>query len=518
MSEAGLPMNLAIFHYHLLGGGVTRVIESQLAALDAVLEPGQTWRAAVICGGRRQGWDEGLAGRLRSVEITPADAPRLDYDYRQTGAWAGSAEELYGQIRGVLDRLGFAPEETVLHWHNHSLGKNRHVPTAVGRLAGDGFALLLQIHDFAEDYRAANYRTIHDPAALYPQAAHVHYAVLNGRDRGILAEAGVTPERLHFLPNPVPGLGELPPREKARRKLAERFDVGPHQRLVLYPVRCIRRKNIGEALLYATMAPPDTVVGLTLAPMNPVERRYYNRWKSLAAELSPPVRFELGASSGGLKFTESLAASDLILTTSVAEGFGMAFFESWLAGRPLLGRDLPEITGDFREAGLCFDHLRPRVDVPLDWLGADLVRERIAEAYGRTLACYGWPVHEPLDEQLDAKLASGMADYGDLDEELQGRVLDAVCRSQSKHRRLRELNPWIETGLALRREDLAERIGANVEAIERGFSRVPSGRRLLDLYQRVAESPRDESPRPLEGAGQILDRFLGLDRFRLLRS
>jgi len=511
-------MNLAIFHYHLLGGGVTRVIESQLAALDAVIEPGQPWRAAVICGGRRQGWNEELAGRLRSVEITPADAPRLDYDYRQTGAWAGGREELYRQVREALDRLGFTPEETVLHWHNHSLGKNRHMPAAVGRLAADGFALLLQIHDFAEDYRASNYRTIDDPAALYPQAPHVHYAVLNGRDRGVLAEAGVAAERLHFLPNPVPELGELPPREKARRKLAERFDVAAHQRLALYPVRCIRRKNIGEALLYAAMAPADTFVGLTLAPMNPVERRYYNRWKELAAELNPPVRFELGASSGGLRFTESLAASDLILSTSVAEGFGMVFLESWLAGRPLLGRDLPEITSDFREAGLRFDHLRPRLDVPLDWLGADLVRGRIAEAYRRTLACYGRQVSQRLDEQLDAKLSGGMADFGDLDEELQGRVLETVCHSQSKHRRLRELNPWIETGLSLRREELVERIEANVEAIERGFSRLPSGRRLLEVYQRLAECPRDEPARPLEGAGRILDRFLGLDRFRLLRS
>ena len=37
--------------------------------------------------------------------------------------------------------------------------------------------------------------------------------------------------------------------------------------------------------------------------------------------------------------------------TSLAEGFGMVFLESWLAECPLLGRDLPEITRDFVEAG-----------------------------------------------------------------------------------------------------------------------------------------------------------------------
>jgi len=511
-------MNLAIFHYHLIGGGVTRVIENQIAALDAVLEPGDRWRAAVICGGRRQGWDEGLAGRLRSMELTLADAARLDYDYRQTGAWAVGREELYVQIRGILDGLGFAPEQTALHWHNHSLGKNRHVPSAVGRLAREGYATLLQIHDFAEDYRTSNYRAIDDPAALYPQAPHIHYAVLNGRDREILAEAGVPAERLHFLPNPVPELGELPSRQTARRKLARRFDVAERQRLILYPVRCIRRKNIGEALLCAAATTADTIVGLTLAPMNPVDQRYYGQWKRLAAELRLPCRFGLGASSGGLAFTENLAASDLILTTSVAEGFGMVFLEAWLAGRPLVGRDLPEITGDFREAGLRLDHLRPRLDVPTDWLGTEEVRGRIADAYRRTLASYGRHVPEGLDGQLDAKLSGGMVDFGDLDEELQGGVLEAVCGSQGKLRRLRELNPWIETGLSLRREELAERIEANVEAIEQGFSRVASGQRLLALYQRLADSRRDEPEQPLENSRRILDRFLGLSRFRLLRS
>ena len=32
-------MNLAILHYHLFRSGVTRVIENQLLALDAVLDP-----------------------------------------------------------------------------------------------------------------------------------------------------------------------------------------------------------------------------------------------------------------------------------------------------------------------------------------------------------------------------------------------------------------------------------------------------------------------------------------------
>ena len=139
----------------------------------------------------------------------------------------------------------------MLHVHNHSLGKNRALPRVVPRLAASGYGMLLQIHDFAEDFRPENYRNLGRPAPemLYPQASNVHYAVLNGRDRAILAAAGADPARLHLLPNPVLDVNRLPERSAARVKLHERFGVAPGDRYLLYPVRCIRRKNVGEALL-----------------------------------------------------------------------------------------------------------------------------------------------------------------------------------------------------------------------------------------------------------------------------
>ena len=57
-------MNLAIFHYHLNRGGVTRVVENQLLALDAVLDPAQPWHVALCFGGRRKGWNEEKIWRM----------------------------------------------------------------------------------------------------------------------------------------------------------------------------------------------------------------------------------------------------------------------------------------------------------------------------------------------------------------------------------------------------------------------------------------------------------------------
>jgi hypothetical protein len=340
---------------------------------------------------------------------------------------------------------------------------------------------------------------------------------LNGRDRDVLRAAGVEPGRLHLLPNPVPEMDALPEKARARAKLAKRFAVGADRRLVLYPVRCIRRKNVGEALLYSVLGPPGTVVGMTLAPLNPAEVPLYEGWKRLAAELELPCRFELGA-KGGLRFDESLAAADLILTTSLAEGFGMVFLESWLAGRVLVGRDLPEITADFTAGGLCLDHLRPRLCVPVEWVGRNSFQVAVLDAYGRTLAAYGR--EEPDDEldALEAKLEDGLVDFADLDEPRQAQVLRIVAESEAHRGRVLEANPWLGDLFDIPPEAADERIRHNAAAIAGGYSLVPSGRRLLDLYGRVAEEDRSAPPEPLPGAPGILDEFLALGRFRLMRS
>jgi hypothetical protein len=215
---------------------------------------------------------------------------------------------------------------------------------------------------------------------------------------------------------------------------------------------------------------------------------------------------------------QNLAASDLILTTSVAEGFGMVFLESWLAGRALVGRDLPEITSDFTGVGLRFDRLRPHLWVPLDWVGAGSFRQTVLDAYRRSLAAFDRPEPPSLSDGLDAKTPNGLVDFADLDEPFQEQVIRRVCHSRSDRLGLRECNPWIDQALAAGRDEVAGLIRQNVEAIGRHFSLLPSGKRLLALYQRVAGSGRGRRLEPLRHPERILDRFLSLERFRLIRS
>ena len=516
-------MNLAVVHYHLNRGGVTHVIANHLQALDAAQEQDRPGQIALLYGGRKEGWPERLPSEL-GLDVTLHGIPALDYD---EGRHA-QPKQLASQLKQLFGQIGFSPRQTVIHAHNHALGKNLSLPGALTMLAGDGYRLLLQIHDFAEDFRPENHRRLATalspeapgklPSILYPQAEHIHYVVLNGRDCQILRRAGVSPSRLHLVPNPVSEFGTLPSKVEARQRLAARFGIPADCHLVLYPVRCIRRKNAGEALLWSALAGQDARVAITLPPLNPVERPSYSAWKRLAATLDLPCVFDVGG-PGGLGFTENLAAADAILTTSVAEGFGMVFLEAPLAGRPLIGRDLPEITADFVAAGIRLDGLRPGLTVPLDWVGEDCFRSALEAAYLRAQAAYQQPpaAGAELGRDIDRLIDHGQVDFGILSSGLQRHVIQLVHSQADRRDRLLELNPWIARALTLDSIGASDTIRRNVEAVRGEFSLEVSGTRLLDLYRSLEASPRSDQVDPLPDGPCILDSFLCLSRFHPIR-
>jgi hypothetical protein len=63
-----------------------------------------------------------------------------------------------------------------------------------------------------------------------------------------------------------------------------------------------------------------------------------------------------------------------------------------------------------------------------------------------------------------------------------------------------------------------ELIRHNAGAVAGQFSSAATGKRLVELYGRVAAEGRSAEAEPLDGAAGILDAFLALERFRLLRS
>ncbi len=480
------PSRIAIVHYHLRPGGVTRVIGHAVAALQ-----GTPCRLAVLTGDA-PGAAHGSAG-MAWRRVPGLDYAGLRKDRR------GLAERLESAAR---EALGGRPD--LWHVHNHALGKNPALTAAVSDLARRGHRLVLQLHDFAEDGRPAAYAALRRAglaADLYPRAPHVRYAVINSRDAGILREAGMDPARVYCLPNAV--TLETYPGPAPDSEPAARDD------LVLYPTRAIRRKNLGEFLLWAAIATPGTRFAVTLAPTATADVRAYRRWVALARRWALPIAFEQGR-AGGASLAALLRTCAAVATTSVAEGFGLAFLEPWLAGRPLVGRDLPEITADFQDAGVRLDGLYARLDLPLAWLDATALRARIAAGRRQMLAAYGRAGSAADDARAcAAAIRDRTVDFGCLDEALQAEVLRALRADPARRRALRP--PDI-----LGRRPGPTTIAQNRAAIRSRYGLDGYRRRLLALYRAVADS----QPGPVHpvNPGALLDRFLAPDRFRLLRA
>lgn len=483
-------MRIALVHYHLQSGGVTRIICHLQKALDS------RGIKTVVLTGKPPAF--GFSGAFRVV-------PGLQYEADRP---AIAPSELAAAMRAAAsEALGGKPD--LWHVHNHSLGKSLVLPAALLALAREGEHLLMQIHDFAEDGRPGNYRAMLTHMAggeqkilsgiLYPLADHLHYAVLNNRDYCYLLDAGLDWNHLHHLPNPV-DLGEA----EAEKPPAVRTETP----LWLYPTRAIRRKNLGEFLLWSALTPEGARFATTSGPENPAEHLRYNRWKRVAAELGLPVQLEM-VGQEGYSFIELLRKASVALTTSVAEGFGMAYLEPWLLGTPVCGRNLPEITGGIQDEGIVLPWSYDRLDIPLDWLGRNRVVAAAREGLQRNLAAYGRsPGTNDLDRLLSVWLQGDRVDFGRLDEPLQEEVLRRLVRSRCQADLCRPA--------ALPDPDsLLAPLAANRELLRLRYNLTYYGKVIEQVYQRVAASP--VSPLASLDGEILLDRFLAPERLSLLR-
>lgn len=519
-------MNLVIVHHHLNRGGVTQVILNHLRSLHEAGAKEIFDRIVILYGGRATGWPDQPEPALEGIEL--AVIPSIDYDT----VTAVGEEAPYRATSEMLEQLGLAPEETLLHVHNHTLGKNVAWPNALARLAEAGFRMLLQLHDFAEDFRPDNYRRQVEyygergtgMAEVYFQAPHVDYAVLNSRDRGILEKAGFASEKLAWLPNPVQPFPALPHRADARHTLKEKLGVGPNEPYILYPVRGIRRKNVGELVLWSALALKPATFAITLAPVNPVELKPYQAWEALAAEMGLPCKFDVGGDAG-LSFHENLAAADAIINTSVAEGFGLVFLEAWVAGKLLIGRDLPEISADFKEAGLRLDSLAACLYIPKrcpitgrEVFSEQAYRERMTELFTQVQRDFGHDEleAEDLEKQLDERLSDEWIDFALLTVEAQREVVQAVAGNRELAEAIVEENAQVMRPLTQDDANFDSTIQINSQIVLTRFGLKGTGERLRERYERLAKL----QPGPVSsfnGANRILRQFVELSRFHPVR-
>ncbi len=349
-------MRVVIVHHHLNPGGVTRIIESQVSGLKNL--PVQLLTGSL---------PEQLPKPLAYKDII--SFPDLNY-LPQKRYSRQEIQKILNRILHFLEKN--TGKNTLLHVHNLNLGKNPVLTYAVFLLAQKGIPVFNHAHDFAED-RPANYQFLQEiiegnlgqklTDILYPGLPNLHFGVLNSLDYKRLLNQGVDEDRLIWLPNPVtfPSLQHLFSKSREKEEICRLLGIAVPEKLVTYPVRVIRRKNIGEFILLSLLFQQETRFVVTQPPQNPVEQKLYRQWLAFCQNESLNVIFEAGEK---VDFHQLLSASDFCITTSYREGFGMVFLEPWLANTPVTGRNIEYITSDFRNDGLEFPRLYNQIIIP----------------------------------------------------------------------------------------------------------------------------------------------------------
>lgn len=478
-------MKVAIVHYHLEPGGVTKVIENTLSAWNQTSLDIQT---------------VALSGRPYRGKVIPNAQVVEGLDYADAKGSIDPKILVQRMKDAVMDALGSLPD--LWHVHNHSLGKNPALTAAVSCLADQGEYLLLHPHDFAEDGRPENFLSLQEVyKQAYPTSERIRYAVLNHRDKSFVQKLlDNSLSQVHLLANAIPFEDSSPPIPSADSKLPEN--------LYLYPVRAVRRKNLGELALLSA-AYPEKHFANSLGPTNPAFLDEFANWKSFCRELGLSVTFGLGETVS-CSFPQLVDHSQAIVSTSVAEGFGLGFLEPWTFDKGLCGRNIREITQDFEKLGIDLNHLYERVETDMSLLSdpnsLPKLLERALSAfyhnYGKT------PPEHAVRQAYDSMIDQGRIDFGRINESLQKEILRNLVSSPNELEDLRKQLRMTPPG-----KDL---VAKNKESVIKNFGLEAYAERLFKLYLDIL-SGKNEQVAYADGE-RLLECFLCPTRLNLLRT
>ncbi len=436
-------MKIAFIHYHLKAGGVTTVLKQQVEALrdtcDVLVLTGAPPESAFPCD---------------TVHISG-----LGYDSQDQNR--SDPEDIAASITRAID-LKWKSGCDLVHVHNPTLAKNSDFLKILKALQNKKIKLFLQIHDFAEDGR---------PLVYFSEDEYIqdsHYGVINSRDYNILLKSGLKEKGLHKIFNTI--------------KPFNLSTTGATQKnLVLYPIRALRRKNIGEAILISLFFKNNETLAITLPPNSPADLESHAQWKAFVEEKNLNVIFEAGLSH---EFSELVMSARFLITTSITEGFGFSFLEPWTAKKILWGRKLPEICHDFEKKGVWLDHLYTRLAVPVEWLGKDKLFRTWQACIRKACSMFGIIIDETkIASAFEKVTANQTIDFGLLDEAFQKTIISNVLSNKSNRDRLMYLNPFLLNPGKVSDKDAL--IQNNMNAVLLNYNKTKYRKKLVDIYSRV---------------------------------
>jgi glycosyltransferase involved in cell wall biosynthesis len=464
-------MKIVYLHYHLKPGGVTTVIKQQIDAVKDDCE------ILVIAG----------SPPTDHFPVETAVVPGIGYD--QPGVDTESPETVAQKIIDTIyNRWNSGCD--VIHVHNPLLAKNKNFLKILSAIQEKNIRLFLQIHDFAEDGRPWSYYS----GDAYP--ADCHYGVINSRDFEILIKSGLNHNGLHLLANTV-----SPFKVQPEKRI--------HKEIVLYPVRAIRRKNIGEALLLTLFFQNNETLAITLPPNSPRDWITYDGWKKIARDNDLNVIFE---AANQYDFIDLVKSAKCLITTSISEGFGFAFLEPWTAGQALAGRNLPDICRDFSQNGIQLDHLYHQILIPVDRIDINQFYEKWKTCILKNACRFNIEIStSQIDTAFETITTDNCIDFAHLNEAMQQHVISDIINDSDFKKQIVQLNPFLAN--VTRIPDCHDRIAHNRTSVLSSYTRKAYQHRLMEIYTSVMQEPVCQQI----NKQTLVSEFLNPETFSLLK-
>lgn len=445
--------SIVIFHYHLFPGGVTSVIRKGIEAISQYSSFFSEFTIVVGYEEYTSSFIRDLSPLINSQGITVEVKvePAIGYAGKEDG---GSSKELGDYLYGKYGGPAW--------WiHNYHVGKNPFFTGALLYLVDTHGEQLftLQIHDFPECGRYENLRFLKSRipnTPIYPIGDNVRYALINRRDYRVLLKAGVPENQLFYLPNPLGcPKATLPDKELARKKL---FDLkgdsvignlGPQGEVFLYPVRTIRRKNVLEAGFITTVREQTNLLA-TLPGSSDSEIAYSNGVAECFKTGTIAGLWGIGRSEleRDISFPEIIASSNIVISSSVQEGFGYFFLEALEWKRPLLARRL-DILEDFFEIFKDYPlHLYDSFVIPLSKDKIQVLLEQYRNFIEELRDILPEKIREGLYHQLIPLQQEGLFEFSFLPVEEQQKQL-ILAQEEEYRRQIKEINAPLFKGVEL---------------------------------------------------------------------
>ncbi len=384
-------MRLIVLHHHFRPGGVRRVIELATPMLRAGFRPPLS--EVVLAGGEapETPWWDRFAAALVPVPVRLVLEPAFGYLAGQRRTPAAVAR----RCRQALEQLlaGSQAGAAAVWAHNLSLGRNLLLTRELTRAcAARGVTLLAHHHDWWFDHRwtrwpemrRAGFSNVRAVAETLFGPPAVQHLVINSTDARLLRPA--LGGRVHWLPNPASPAEPVPaPQRTAARRWLDRR-VPPEVPVWLVPTRLLRRKNLAEALLLTRWLRPEAWLVTTGGISSPEETAYARHLAAAATRHRWPLR--LAVLAGGRADRQPsvpalMAAAEVLLLTSLIEGFGLPYLEAAAAQRPLLARTLPNIAPDLHRFGFRFPQAYAELAIPPELFDWRAERDRQARGFHR---------------------------------------------------------------------------------------------------------------------------------------